>query len=696
VLLIQNQDPASYSFAEDLQLGQTYYWRIDEVNASPDFTVFKGDLWQFTTEPIAYPIANVTATASSSNQADTGPENTVNGSGLDANDLHTKEPADMWLSSTEPLGAWIEFQFDKVYKLHEMWVWNSNQMIEPALGLGLKDVSIEYSLDGTEYTPLGTTAEFARAPGMTDYAYNTTVDFGGAAAKHVRLTAISNWGGIMPQYGLSEVRFFHIPLRARQPNPDSGATDVDVDVTLGWRAGREAAEHDVYLSSDEQAVIDGNVPAATVTETSYGPLSLDLNQTYYWKINEVNMAETPTMLEGDVWNFTAREFLIVDDFESYNDLETTDPESKRIFNVWLDGYGVTTNGSLVGYEVPPFCEQSIVNSGSQSMPFFYSNTGGAASSEAELTLAPAQDWTAAGVKTLAVHFHGAEGNTGQLYVKVNGTKIPYDGQAGNLAQTGWQAWNIDLASSGAGLQNVTKLVIGIDGNGAAGTLYFDDIRLYPYERQFITPSAPDDTRLIGHWKFDGDTQDSSGRGNHGTAGVTPTAFVAGKVGSNAMDLRGADYVVIDGVVDDITSTDITINLWVKTTQSNEGELFATNDSASAHPFMLGIQGGNPYVNDGGDTQFGPAVNDDLWHMLTYVRSGDTGYVYVDGLKRGMYSSDFSLETVTRWSIGQEWDDATPSNFYTGAVDDARIYDYALSDGEVGWLAGKTEPFDKPF
>jgi hypothetical protein len=386
----------------------------------------------------------------------------------------------------------------------------------------------------------------------------------------------------------------------------------------------------------------------------------------------------------------------VDDFESYNDLETTDPESKRIFNVWLDGYGVTTNGSLVGYEVPPFCEQSIVNSGSQSMPFFYSNTGGAASSEAELTLAPAQDWTAAGVKTLAVHFHGAEGNTGQLYVKVNGTKIPYDGQAGNLAQTGWQAWNIDLASSGAGLQNVTKLVIGIDGNGAAGTLYFDDIRLYPYERQFITPSAPDDTRLIGHWKFDGDTQDSSGRGNHGTAGVTPTAFVAGKVGSNAMDLRGADYVVIDGVVDDITSTDITINLWVKTTQSNEGELFATNDSASAHPFMLGIQGGNPYVNDGGDTQFGPAVNDDLWHMLTYVRSGDTGYVYVDGLKRGMYSSDFSLETVTRWSIGQEWDDATPSNFYTGAVDDARIYDYALSDGEVGWLAGKTEPFDKPF
>ncbi len=225
---------------------------------------------------------------------------------------------------------------------------------------------------------------------------------------------------------------------------------------------------------------------------------------------------------------------------------------------------------------------------------------------------------------------------------------------------------------------------------------FDNIRLYPYERQFITPSAPDDTRLIGHWKFDGDTQDSSGRGNHGTSGVTPAAFVAGKVGSNAMDFRGADYVVIDGVVDDITSTNITLSAWIKTTQSNEGNVFAANDSASGHPLMFGVSGGNPFVNDGGDTQFPPAVNDDLWHLITYVRDGDTGYVYADGVLRGTYSANFSLESVTRWSIGQEWDDSTPSNFYTGAVDDARIYDYALSEGEVAWLTGRTEPFDKPF
>jgi len=354
------------------------------------------------------------------------------------------------------------------------------------IGFGFKDVTIEYSANGTDYTTLGTTAEFARAPGTADYEHNTTIDMGGVPAKYVRLTANSNWGGILPQFGLSEVRFFYIPVNARKPYPDIGATGVDRDVVLDWNQGREADKHDVYLSADEQAVVDGTAPVSTVAESSYGPLSLDLGKTYYWKVNEVNEAETPTTWAGKIWNFTTSDHLVVDDFESYNDLEPDDPDSKRIFNVWMDGYGVATNGSLVGYENPPFCETTIVNGGKQSMPFFYANTGGAAYSEAELTLTPAQDWTAGGAQTLALFFHGTAGNTGQLYAKINGTKVPYGGQASNLALPGWQVWNIDLASSGAGLQNVTKLAVGVDGNGAAGTLYFDDIGLYVVAASAVT------------------------------------------------------------------------------------------------------------------------------------------------------------------------------------------------------------------
>jgi hypothetical protein len=171
--------------------------------------------------------------------------------------------------------------------------------------------------------------------------------------------------------------------------------------------------------------------------------------------------------------------LVVDDFESYNDLDPTNPASKRIFNTWIDGYMVPTNGSRVGYLVPPFCEQTIVHGGNQSMPFFYSNTAGVVNSEAERTFAAAQDWTTSGFPILQLYFYGTPGNTGQMYVKVNGSKVPYNGQASDLAIAAWQVWNIGLASFGVDLQNVTTLAIGIDDSGAVGTLYFDDISRTP-------------------------------------------------------------------------------------------------------------------------------------------------------------------------------------------------------------------------
>ena len=178
-----------------LDFGQTYYWRIDEVNAPPDYTLYKGDVWQFTVKPFAYPITgeNITATVSSSNIAEEGPENTINGSGLDSNDLHSAENGDMWFSSIfGPQPTWIQYEFDRVYKLHQMWVWNHNSLFELALGFGVKDATIEYSIDGSNWTTLGTTHEFARAPGTPGYAANTTVDFGGMVAKYVKITANSN------------------------------------------------------------------------------------------------------------------------------------------------------------------------------------------------------------------------------------------------------------------------------------------------------------------------------------------------------------------------------------------------------------------------------------------------------------------------------------------------------------------------
>ncbi len=477
-----------------LDLGQTYYWRVDEVNAAPDFTVFKGDVWQFTAEPICYPIENIAVTASSANRAEEGPENIINGSGLDGDDLHSVEQTDMWLSSgVDPNATWIQYEFDRVHKLYQMWVWNYNTTVESLVGFGIQEATIEYSVDGTNWVILGTTHEFAKGPGEVGYAHNTTVDLSGVSAKYVKITANSNWGGILDQYGLSEVRFFYIPILAREPDPDSGARDVSIgtidepiDVTLGFRAGREAAVHDVYFSTDEQAVIDGTAPVATMTETSYGPLSLDLGMTYYWRVDEVNDAETPTTWQGDLWDFRTQEYFVVDDFEDYNDYPPDE-----IFSTWIDGYGTTTNGSTAGYAEPDFLagehyvETTIVHGGSQSMPFFYENNF--KYSEAAMTLSSQRDWTVRGVGVLSLWFYGDASNAAeQMYVALNGSAVVYHDNPDAAQIDTWTEWTIDLqefAAQGVNLANVNTIAIGFgDKNnlqaGGSGMVFFDDIRLY--------------------------------------------------------------------------------------------------------------------------------------------------------------------------------------------------------------------------
>ena len=140
-------------------------------------------------------------------------------------------------NSTDP--AWIQYDFGKVYKLYQMLVWNYNGQSLLA-GFGIKDVNIQYSEDGESWTQLTSTTQFAKATGKDAYKYNTTVDFNGISVKAVKINAINNWGGPWyPQFGLSEVRFLYIPVRAREPYPDD-MNDVPIDVIMTWRAGRDS------------------------------------------------------------------------------------------------------------------------------------------------------------------------------------------------------------------------------------------------------------------------------------------------------------------------------------------------------------------------------------------------------------------------------------------------------------------------
>ncbi len=402
VLLSQGQATTEFDPSR-LDFGQTYYWRIDEVNAAPDSTIFKGDIWSFTVEPMAYPIGTVVATSNATSDPTAGPENTVNGSGLNAVGEHSTEAADMWLGTGGAEPIWIQFGFDRIYKLHEMRVWNYNVQFEAVLGFGLRDVSVEYSIEGIEWTTQGD-VELARATATPTYTANTTVDFGGASARYVRLTVSSGWG-MMGQYGLSEVRFTYIPVQPRDPQPVDGATEVDPATILSWRAGREADTHEIYLGIDPDAltIID------TVDQATY-TADLNFGDTYYWQVVEVNEGEAVSAWAGDVWSLSTLEYALIDGFDEYDD----DIDARTtIFDTWLDGW-VNETGSTVGYFDAPFAEKTIVRSGGQSMPLQYENTVSPFYSEAERIFDSAQDWTVNGADTLAVYFQGVPGPFAEL------------------------------------------------------------------------------------------------------------------------------------------------------------------------------------------------------------------------------------------------------------------------------------------
>jgi regulation of enolase protein 1 (concanavalin A-like superfamily) len=397
VLVSTGQTATSYDPEGVLDFGQVYYWRIDEVNAPPDSSISKGPVWSFTAEPYTYALTNVTATASS-NAPGVNPQNTVNGSGLNASDQHSADLMQMWMSS----GAapnWIRYGFDAPYKLYEMWVWNSNQLVEPYVGFGAKNVTIEYSVDGTNWTTLEGVPEFAQAPGLATYTANTIVDFGGVMAKFVKLTINRNWGGVMPQTGLSEVRFYYAPVQARAPMPADGATDVALGAELSWRPGRGVTSHEVFFGTDSNAVADGTVAGEAVAEPKYVPATMNLGTKYYWKVDEIGEADS---YPGNLWSFTTQEYAVVDDFESY-----TDDEGSRIYQTWIDGFADKSSGSTVGYLEAPFAERKIIHGGNQSMPFEYNNAESPFFSEAYRDFSPTQNWTANGADTFALWVRGA-------------------------------------------------------------------------------------------------------------------------------------------------------------------------------------------------------------------------------------------------------------------------------------------------
>jgi hypothetical protein len=410
-----------FPYPDGLITGKTYYWRIDGVEADGT-TKHKGDIWNFTVPP---------KTAYLPDPAD---------------GAQSVDPAPV-LRWTGGFGA----------KLHHVYFGDTFDDVNNAAG--------------------------ALPQGSTDYSPGT-----------LKMAKTYYWR--VDEFDIVEthkgnVWSFTTEGAVESLDPADGAVGITQTPVLTWTPGVFGASHEVYFGTDAGAVKNADTSSpeykgsGDLGSESYDPGQLEWNTTYYWRVDEANSTNPDSPWTGPLWSFTTANFLIIDDFESYNDLDPPDPQSNRIFEAWLDGYDIPTNGALVGNELPPYAEQSIVHSGIQSMPYFYDNSVG--NSEATLTLTSNNDWTVKGVNSLTIWYRGDSTNAAEnLYVALNDSAVVNHDNPDAAQRASWTEWKIDLqafADQGVDLVNITSITIGLGNRanpvaGGAGMLYFDDIRLY--------------------------------------------------------------------------------------------------------------------------------------------------------------------------------------------------------------------------
>ena len=218
--------------------------------------------------------------------------------------------------------------------------------------------------------------------------------------------------------------------------------------------------------------------------------------------------------------------------------------------------------------------------------------------------------------------------------------------------------------------------------------------------------------LIAHYTFNetsGTTAaDSSGSGNTGTlTNMSGTEWTTGKVGG-ALDFDGTnDYVSIveNGSLNPTSA--FTISAWVKTTGNAQfvvNKMKHNSGVGSDDVYAMRIQTNvvAVQVSDGSSSIWVPGsivVNDGQWHHLTYVFDKPTSYLYVDGVydSGGTYPTMNSNvhNTSEGFFIGGANDNGVMDHFFTGTMDDVRIYDNALSAGEVSALAAGSSTAPEP-
>ncbi len=513
------------------------------------------------------------------------------------------------------------------------------------------------------------------------------------------------------------------------PIPTDGAKNVSINTILSWSTGQNADKHIVHFGTDLSNISTSpegvSEPLQPQDANTFDPGELELGTTYYWRIDEVN---DQNVWPGKVWSFTTIDYLVIDDFEQYN--LTTDPSRNPIFGTWKN-----INVSLsTPYAHKCGKKSMIINLIDYNTSNYTDNV--------VRTFNPPQDWTAAGVRSLELFFSDKTQNSHALiYIALNDgnneaiTIYPRD--SNDITNDIWYPWRIDLQEfQDIDLSNIESMTIGFypDPNypsgGGNGVFYFDDIRLYLprcLEENIIDADFNSDCIVnfedldemafswldtgynvypvaepnfpVAWYEFENYANDSAGN----TFGDTTSSYAQGVYGQ-AISFDGReDAVKIKDAANTFSKINkaITIAFWQNGADSphHTDTLFCTNytydseDPAIAihlgcwrRPGVYHWACGNPWSFDNklsGKHRYS-AEWFGRWNHWAFTKDADTGVmqIFLNGrLYDSRTGSHSPISGVTSFEIGNGW-----YGGYDGLIDDLRIYDYALTQPEIAYVA----------
>ena len=315
-------------------------------------------------------------------------------------------------------------------------------------------------------------------------------------------------------------------------------------------------------------------------------------------------------------------------------------------------------------------------------------------------------------------------NTDDAVLDDLGKNLPIDGTTFKVLLTD-TGYNIEAAFPLVVLQLVPEQTFGFevqlndnDGGGDRETMIrwfsndnnswqdaslFGEAILVPEPE----PVDPGSDGLVAYYAFENNADDSSGNGLNGTLVGDPVFVESLADYGMALDLDGIDDVVELGKFDVIGQ--ITLATWVKADdfEINDARIIskANEWGGNDHWWMLSTISETSLrfrlkTDDGQETATlisDPVLEAGVWAHVAAAWDGSTMRIYKDGVEvanQEKGGSAVAVDPDISVAIGSQPSDAFASDparvvkFFDGLIDEAHIYERALSEGEFLYLAGE--------